>query len=76
MRAGNVLWAALCHGDTRIGFAFTAERQTAYPEFNEAAAVAEAIASVKPFNLKFKQVDWYTVSGLIVKVTKTKNLTI
>jgi phenol 2-monooxygenase len=58
---GNVLWAALDHGGTRIGFAFTAERQKAYPEFNEAAAVAEAIASVKPFSLKFKQVDWFTV---------------
>lgn len=58
---GNVLWAALDHGATRIGFAFTAERQRAYPEFNEAAAVAEAIASVKPFDLTFKQVDWYTV---------------
>ena len=58
---GNVLWAALDHGGTRIGFAFTAERQKAYPEFNEAAAVAEAIASVKPFSLKFRQVDWFTV---------------
>jgi phenol 2-monooxygenase len=32
---GNVLWAALDHGATRIGFAFTAERQTAYPEFKK-----------------------------------------
>ena len=59
---GNVLWAALDHGATRIGFAFTADRQRAYPNgFDEEAAVKEAIASVKPFNLKFKQVDWYTI---------------
>lgn len=58
---GNVLWAALDHGGTRIGFAFTAERQTAYKEFNEDAAVREAIASVKPFSLKFKTVDWWTI---------------
>ncbi|PSN60218.1 hypothetical protein BS50DRAFT_536146 [Corynespora cassiicola Philippines] len=58
---GNVLWAALDHGATRIGFAFTAERQKAYPEFNEEAAVKEAIASVKPFSLGFKQVDWWTI---------------
>jgi phenol 2-monooxygenase len=58
---GNVLWAALDHGATRIGFAFTAERQKAYKEFNEEAAVKEAIASVKPFSLKFKQVDWWTI---------------
>lgn len=58
---GNVLWAALDHGATRIGFAFTAERQKAYPVFDEAAAVLEAIASVKPFTLDFKQVDWWTI---------------
>ncbi|KAJ4369872.1 hypothetical protein N0V83_005636 [Neocucurbitaria cava] len=58
---GNVLWAALDHGATRIGFAFTAERQKAYAEFNEEAAVKEAIASVKPFSLKFNQVDWWTI---------------
>ncbi|RAR02411.1 3-(3-hydroxy-phenyl)propionate hydroxylase [Stemphylium lycopersici] len=58
---GNVLWAALDHGATRIGFAFTAERQKAYKEFNEEAAVKEAIASVKPFSLEFKKVDWWTI---------------
>jgi phenol 2-monooxygenase len=58
---GNVLWAALDHGATRIGFAFTAERQKAYPVFDEAAAVKEAIASVKPFTLEFEQVDWWTI---------------
>ncbi|KAH7411777.1 FAD binding domain-containing protein [Phaeosphaeria sp. MPI-PUGE-AT-0046c] len=58
---GNVLWAALDHGATRIGFAFTAERQKAYKVFNQEAAVKEAIASVKPFSLKFKTVDWWTI---------------
>lgn len=58
---GNVLWAALDHGATRIGFAFTSERQKAYKEFNEEAAIKEAIASVKPFSLSFKQVDWWTI---------------
>ncbi|TVY82564.1 Phenol hydroxylase [Lachnellula suecica] len=67
---GNVLWAALDHGATRIGFAYTAERQKGYPEFNEAAAVAEAIESVKPFKLKFKQVDWFTVYSVGQRVAK------
>lgn len=67
---GNVLWAALDHGATRIGFAFTAERQRAYPEFNEDAAVAEAIASVKPFTLSFKQVDWFTVYSVGQRVAR------
>jgi phenol 2-monooxygenase len=67
---GNVLWAALDHGGTRIGFAFTAERQKSYAEFNEAAAVAEAIASIKPFNLTFKQVDWFTVYSVGQRVAR------
>lgn len=67
---GNVLWAALDHGATRIGFAFTAERRKAYPEFNEEAAVAEAIASVKPFSLKFKQVDWWTIYAVGQRVAR------
>lgn len=58
---GNVLWAALDHGATRIGYAFTPERRKAYEVFDEEAAVKEAIASVKPFSLKFKQVDWWTI---------------
>lgn len=67
---GNVLWAALDHAATRIGFAFTAERQKAYSEFNQEAAVAEAIASVKPFSLKFKQVDWFTVYSVGQRVAR------
>jgi phenol 2-monooxygenase len=67
---GNVLWAALDHGGTRIGFAFTAERQKSYAEFNEAAAVAEAIASIKPFSLTFKQVDWFTVYSVGQRVAR------
>ncbi|KAI9053421.1 hypothetical protein LZ554_002379 [Drepanopeziza brunnea f. sp. 'monogermtubi'] len=61
---GNVLWAALDHGATRIGFAFTAGRRKAYLEFSKEAAVAEAIASVRPFNLEFKQADWWTIYSL------------
>ncbi|KAH7058900.1 3-propionate hydroxylase [Macrophomina phaseolina] len=58
---GNVLWAALDHGATRIGFAFTPERQKSYPVFDEAAVVKEAIAAVKPFDLSFERVDWWTI---------------
>lgn len=67
---GNVLWAALDHGATRIGFAYTAERQKGYKEFNEAAAVAEAIEAVKPFKLKFNTVDWFTVYSVGQRVAR------
>ncbi|KAI1761675.1 FAD binding domain-containing protein [Hypoxylon sp. FL1150] len=58
---GNVLWAALDHGATRIGYAFTEDRAKAYSEFDEAAAVKEAIAAVKPFDIEFDRVDWWTI---------------
>ncbi|GAD93330.1 3-(3-hydroxy-phenyl)propionate hydroxylase [Paecilomyces variotii No. 5] len=67
---GNVLWAALDRGATRIGFAFTAERQKAYPKFDEEAAVKEAIASVKPFSLSFKEVHWYTIYSVGQRVAQ------
>lgn len=58
---GNVLWAALDRGATRIGFAFTKDREKGYEVFNEEAAVKEAQAAVKPFKLHFKRVDWWTI---------------
>ncbi|EKD11879.1 3-(3-hydroxy-phenyl)propionate hydroxylase [Drepanopeziza brunnea f. sp. 'multigermtubi' MB_m1] len=58
---GNVLWAAMDHGVSRIGPAFIAGRRKAYLEFNKEAAVAEPIASVRPFNLEFKHVGWWTI---------------
>ncbi|PVI08658.1 hypothetical protein DM02DRAFT_578876 [Periconia macrospinosa] len=58
---GNVLWAALDRGATRIGYAFTPATQSAYTVFDEEAAVKEAIAAVKPFSLSFRQVDWWTI---------------
>lgn len=67
---GNVLWAALDRGATRIGYAFTAERAQAYETFNEEAAVKEAIAAVKPFKLSFDQVDWWTIYSVGQRVAQ------
>lgn len=67
---GSVLWAPLDHGATRIGFAFIAERQKRHQEFNEAAVVAEAIESVKPFRLSFDRVDWFTIYSVGQKVAR------
>ncbi|KAI0877705.1 FAD binding domain-containing protein [Hypoxylon argillaceum] len=58
---GNVLWVGLDRGATRIGYAFTDDRANAYPEFDEQAAIQEAIAAVKPFILEFECVDWWTI---------------
>ncbi|KAI1171768.1 FAD binding domain-containing protein [Nemania sp. FL0916] len=58
---GNVLWVGLDRDATRIGYAFTDDRANAYTEFDEKAAIQEAIAAVKPFSLEFERVDWWTI---------------
>ncbi|KAI1108117.1 FAD binding domain-containing protein [Nemania sp. NC0429] len=58
---GNVLWVGLDRGATRIGYAFTDDRASAYTEFDEQAAVKEAISAVKPFTVEFDHVDWWTI---------------
>ena len=59
---GNVLWAPLDHGATRIGYAFTPQIADKYHgQVTEEIAVQEAIAAVSPFDLKFTQVHWWTL---------------
>lgn len=67
---GNVLWVGLDRGTTRIGYAFTAERRKAYEVFDEEAAVKEAIAAVKPFDLSFERVDWWTIYSVGQRVAQ------
>ncbi|PYH96456.1 2,4-dichlorophenol 6-monooxygenase [Aspergillus ellipticus CBS 707.79] len=59
---GNVLWAPLDHGATRIGYAYTPEIATKYPNgATEEVAVNESIECLRPFNLRFKEVHWWTL---------------
>ncbi|KAI1137235.1 FAD binding domain-containing protein [Hypoxylon sp. FL0543] len=67
---GNVLWVALDRGATRIGYAFTDDRANAYSEFDEAAAVEEAVAAVKPFHIEFERVDWWTIYTVGQRIAK------
>ncbi|OTA91155.1 hypothetical protein M434DRAFT_397413 [Hypoxylon sp. CO27-5] len=67
---GNVLWVALDHGATRIGYAFTDDRAKAYSKFDETAAVEEAIAAVKPFHIEFERVDWWTIYTVGQRIAK------
>ncbi|PCH02089.1 Peptidase C12, ubiquitin carboxyl-terminal hydrolase 1 [Penicillium occitanis (nom. inval.)] len=74
---GNVLWAPLDHGATRIGYAFTPEIAAKYPGgVTEEVAVKEAIESMRPFNVKFTEVHWwtlYTIGQRIAKDFSTKD---
>ncbi|KAI1752813.1 FAD binding domain-containing protein [Xylaria castorea] len=67
---GNVLWVGLDRGATRIGYAFTDDRANAYADFDEQAAIAEAIAAVKPFTLEFERVDWWTIYTVGQRIAK------
>ena len=59
---GNVLWAPMDHGRTRIGFPFTASMRQMYgSEITQANLEFEAVQALKPFNLKLIVVDWWTV---------------
>lgn len=59
---GNVLWAPLDHAATRIGYAYTSEIAAKYPGgMTQEVAVQEAVESMKPFNVKFKEVHWWTL---------------
>lgn len=70
---GNVLWAPLDHGTTRIGYAYTPEREAMYPagSFTQEIAVKEAIEACKPFTVKFDRVDWHTIYAVRQCVAKT-----
>ena len=61
-RHGNVLWAPLDRGVTRVGYVYTSELRARYGgEVTEEIAVREAIEAVKPFSLEFERVDWWTL---------------
>lgn len=59
---GHVLWLALDHGATRIGYVLTEELFKKYgTKMSAEEATYEAQRAVAPFELEFHQVDWHTV---------------
>ncbi|KAL4909177.1 hypothetical protein BDW74DRAFT_174387 [Aspergillus multicolor] len=69
---GNVLWAPLDHGATRIGYAYGSEIAAKYPEgVTQEVAVQEAIEAMKPFRLTFKEVHWWTLYTIGQRIAKT-----
>lgn len=61
---GNVLWVALDHGRSRIGFALNPELQKKYGDsMTEEQVMAEARVAMKPFKVEFSRLDWHTVYG-------------
>ncbi|KAF2163232.1 hypothetical protein M409DRAFT_26276 [Zasmidium cellare ATCC 36951] len=62
---GQVLWLALDHGATRIGYALNDKLFEKYGRsMTPEQAVYDAKAAVAPFELEFERVDWHTVYGI------------
>ena len=59
---GQVLWVALDHGATRIGYVLTPAMYKKYGRnMSKEDAVKEAQAAIAPFNVEFLEVHWHTV---------------
>ncbi|KAF2173838.1 hypothetical protein M409DRAFT_62079 [Zasmidium cellare ATCC 36951] len=59
---GHILWTAIDHGATRIGYGLNAALFQKYGlEMSAEDAMYEAKQAVLPFKLEFKQLDWFTV---------------
>lgn len=62
---GHVLWVALDHSATRIGYVLSPEMYKKYGRsMSKEDAMAEAKKAVAPFSLEFEEVHWHTVYGV------------
>ncbi|KAL2845473.1 FAD binding domain-containing protein [Aspergillus pseudoustus] len=69
---GNVLWAPLDHGATRIGYAYSEAIAAKYPDgVTQEVAIQEAVESMKPFKVEFKEVHWWTAYTIGQRIAKT-----
>jgi phenol 2-monooxygenase len=64
---GLMLWCPIDNGRTRIGYVFSEELQKKWGVgedgvgVTEEAVIAEAKEALRPFNVTFKKVDWFTI---------------
>lgn len=69
---GNVLWAPLDRGVTRIGYVFSSEQeQRCGGQVTQEAAMKEAIEAVKPFHIEYESVEWWTLYIIGQRVAAT-----
>jgi phenol 2-monooxygenase len=69
---GNVLWVALDHGRSRIGFAVPKALHEEYGDnITEEVAKQEAIKAMSPFKIEFVEVEWWTLYSIGQRVADT-----
>jgi phenol 2-monooxygenase len=69
---GNVLWVALDHGRSRIGFALPKALYEKHGEhITEDVVKQEALKAMAPFEIEFVTVDWWTLYSIGQRVAQT-----
>jgi phenol 2-monooxygenase len=69
---GNVLWVAIDHGRSRIGFALPRALYEKYGDsITEEVVKQEAIKAMSPFKIEFVSVDWWTLYSIGQRVAET-----
>lgn len=69
---GNVLWVALDHGRSRIGFALSKALYEKYgDDITEEIVREEAMKAMAPFKIEFVSVDWWTLYSIGQRVAET-----
>jgi len=69
---GNVLWVALDHGRSRIGFALPKALYEEHGDpITEEVVKQEAVKAMAPFKIEFVQVDWWTLYSIGQRVAQT-----
>ncbi|KAM0723321.1 hypothetical protein Q7P37_001523 [Cladosporium fusiforme] len=69
---GNVLWASLDHGRSRIGFALSSELYESHGNnITEEIVREEAVKAMAPFDLEIVQLDWWTLYSIGQRVAET-----
>ena len=69
---GNVLWVALDHGRSRIGFALPRALYEEYGEgITEDVVKQEAAKAMAPFKIEFVSIDWWTLYSIGQRVAET-----
>ncbi|KAJ6449447.1 FAD binding domain-containing protein [Mycena sanguinolenta] len=71
---GQVLWCPLDDGFTRIGYVFPEELVEKYggpSNLTQEVAAKEAILALKPFELEFVTIQWFTTYGVGQAIAET-----
>ncbi|KAJ7056682.1 FAD binding domain-containing protein [Mycena amicta] len=71
---GQILWCPIDGGLTRIGYVFSQallERYGGVEGVTKEIAVKEAKEALKPFDVEFQEVDWFTIYGIGQAIAET-----